>query len=133
MTQTERPPENPERFNIGHHAGVETGGYLIGTCSARLRTITVVDVLPAPADSRRSATLFVLGTAGAKAAIMQRHRESGNTLLDVGTWHSHLAETGASPTDRATARKLAEERAPPAVLLIATPASYCCIVHTPAG
>ena len=121
------------RADIGHHPGVETGGYLIGTCSARLRTITVVDVLPAPADSRRSATLFVLGTAGAKDAIMQRHRESGNTLLDVGTWHSHLAETGASPTDRATARKLAEERAPPAVLLIATPASYCCIVHTPAG
>lgn len=120
------------RGDIRQYPRVETGGYLIGTCSARLRTITVVDVLPAPADSSRSATLFVLGTAGAKDAILQRHRDSGNTLLDVGTWHSHLAETGASPTDRATARKLAAERAPPAVLLIATPASYCCIVHTPA-
>ena len=120
------------RADIGRYPGVETGGYLIGTCSARLRTVTVVDVLPAPVDSRRTPTLFVLGTTGARDAILRRHEESGKTLLDVGTWHSHLAETGASPTDRDTARKLAAERAPPAVLLIATPASYCCIVHNQA-
>lgn len=118
------------RADIRQYPGVETGGYLIGTCSARLRTVTVVDVLPAPADSRRSSSLFMLGTAGAKEAILHRHRNSGDTLLDVGTWHSHLTETGASQTDRETARKLASERAPPAVLLIATPTSYCCIVHS---
>ena len=117
------------RADIASYPGVETGGYLIGACSARLRTITVVDVLPAPEDSQRSPTLFVLGTVGAQEAILQRHQESGNTLLDVGTWHSHLSETGASQTDRATARKLASERAPPAVLLIATPSNYCSIIH----
>lgn len=121
------------RAEIARYPRVETGGYLIGTCSARTRTVTVVDVLPAPVDSQRSASLFVLGTTGAHEAILRRHEDSGQTLLDVGTWHSHLGETGASPTDRATARKLAAERSPPAVLLIATPTSYCCIAHNHAG
>lgn len=54
---------------------------MIGTCSARLRTVTVVDLLPAPPDSRRSASLFVLGTEGLAAAIKARHIESGSTLF----------------------------------------------------
>ncbi|APG86964.1 hypothetical protein SAMCCGM7_pB0249 (plasmid) [Sinorhizobium americanum CCGM7] len=119
------------RDEIAACPGVETGGLMIGACSARTRTITVVDLLPAPPDSQRTASLFVLGKQGLKDAVMKRHVRSGKRLLDVGTWHSHLAEQGPSQTDWSTARELAGERSPPAVLLIATPRGYCSIVHDP--
>jgi hypothetical protein len=99
----------------------ETGGLMIGTSSARLRTVTVVDLLPAPPDSQRSASRFVLGTERLAAAIKARHVESGLTLFDVGTWHSHLADEGPSALDRQTSAELAAERPPPAALLIVTP------------
>lgn len=55
------------REEVARHPAVETGGVLIGTCSARLRTIIVVDLIEAPPDSERSAARFVLGTAGLEA------------------------------------------------------------------
>jgi hypothetical protein len=91
--------------------------------------VTVVDLIPAPPDSLRSAALFVLGTKGLKAAIKARHRLSGNTLFDVGTWHSHLADHGPSSLDRATARQLAAERPPPSVLLITAPSRLYALMH----
>ena len=103
---------------------VETGGLMIGVSSARLKTVTVVDVLDAPPDSRRSATLFMLGTEGLQDAIMRRHEESGGSLYDVGTWHSHLADEGPSSVDWATATDLASIRPPPSVLLIVTPKGF---------
>jgi hypothetical protein len=103
---------------------VETGGVIIGTASARLKTVTVVDWIDAPPDSKRSAAEFMLGTAGLQVAIQQRHASSGQTLYDVGTWHSHLQDQGPSPTDWGTARALAAERVPPAVLLIASPKRF---------
>lgn len=112
------------RAEMGRYPTVETGGVMIGMCSARLKAVTVVDLLPAPADSLRSATRFTLGTAGLKAAIRTRHRKSGSTLFDVGTWHSHLADQEPSPLDRETARELAAGRPPPSVLLIATPGRF---------
>ncbi|CAM5597318.1 hypothetical protein MAUB1S_10097 [Mycolicibacterium aubagnense] len=119
------------REEIAQYPAFETGGLLIGACSARSRTITVVDLLPAPPDSQRTPSLFVLGKSGLKSAVMKRHAVSGKRLLDVGTWHSHLAEVGPSHTDWRTAKELAAERSPPAVLLIATPGGYRCIVHDP--
>ncbi|MDX8540781.1 Mov34/MPN/PAD-1 family protein [Mesorhizobium abyssinicae] len=117
------------RQDLAQHGRVETGGLLIGTCNSRTKTITVVDTLPAPMDSVRTPSLFVLGTAGLARATMRRHRESGGSLADVGTWHSHLTNQGPSPTDRKTAADLANERPPPAVLLIALPDGYCSIIH----
>jgi len=117
------------REEIAVYPDVETGGLMIGACSARTKTITIVDLLPAPPDSERSRSLFVLGKQGFKDAIMERHLRSGKRLLDVGTWHSHLVEQGPSATDWRTAKQLAAERSPPAVLLIATPSGYCSIVH----
>ncbi|HEX6958145.1 MAG TPA: ThiF family adenylyltransferase [Ferrovibrio sp.] len=117
---------------MGRYPAVETGGVMIGTCSARLKAVTVVDVLAAPPDSVRSAGRFVLGTRGLKKAIRARHRESGDTLFDVGTWHSHLTDQGPSPLDRQTARELAAERPPPSVLLIATPGRLYALMHPPA-
>ena len=117
------------RADIARHPGVETGGVLIGMCSARLRAVTIVDVLPAPPDSMRSAARFVLGTKGLRQAIRTRHAQSGATLFDVGTWHSHLADQGPSALDRKTAAELAAERPPPSALLIATPNRLFGLMH----
>jgi hypothetical protein len=117
------------RKEVACHPKLETGGVLIGSCSARLRTVFVVDVIDAPPDSTRSATRFVLGTIGLKTAIQARHRASGGTLFDVGTWHSHLADHGPSNLDRATAKQLASERPPPSVLLIQAPTRLFALMH----
>lgn len=110
------------------YSSVETGGVMIGLTSARLKTVTVVDLLDAPADSRRTSTLFVLGTDGLQLAVLNRHEQSGRTLFDVGTWHSHLQDEGPSSTDWKTAADLARERAPPSILLIATPTRFHALV-----
>lgn len=112
------------KADIAHWQRVETGGLMIGVSSARLKTVTVVDVLDAPQDSQRTATLFVLGKEGLQDAILRRHNESGESLYDVGTWHSHLADEGPSSVDWATATDLASVRPPPSVLLIATPKGF---------
>jgi len=117
------------RAEAARHPEVETGGVLLGACNARLRAVTVHALLPAPEDSIRSRDRFVLGARGLRKAIADRHRSSGQTLIDVGTWHSHLVEQGPSLLDRRTARDLAEERPPPSVLLIATPARLWALMH----
>ena len=111
---------------VSPHA--ETGGLLVGLSSARLKTVTVVDLLEAPVDSTFSSGLFVLGTAGLQDAIEDRHRTSGRTLFDVGTWHSHLADEGPSALDWQTATELAAGRTPPSVLLIVTPRRFHAII-----
>jgi hypothetical protein len=111
-----------------HFSQVETGGVLIGLSSARLKTVTVVDLLSAPLDSNRSASLFVLGTQGLHRSIEARHNASGKTLFDVGTWHSHLVDVGPSKTDWNTAAELAAERTPPSVLLIVTPRRFHALI-----
>lgn len=121
------------RAEIARYPGEEAGGLLIGACSGRTRTITVVDVLDAPPDSTRSPTKFVLGKKGLKAAIKKRYNVSGKRLIDVGTWHSHLVEVGPSATDRQTAKQLARERPPPAVLLIITPTTFHALIHNSAS
>ncbi|WP_292597832.1 Mov34/MPN/PAD-1 family protein [Mesorhizobium sp.] len=113
------------REETARFPNVETGGLLIGSCSSLMKTVTVVDLIEAPEDSVRTPTLFVLGTKGKKNRIDARFEESGRSLLDVGTWHSHLAEQGPSPTDRKTAKQVAVERAPPAIL------SHCHSSHVP--
>lgn len=118
------------RDDIAAYPAVETGGLLIGTCNSRLRAITVVDLLPAPEDSTRSAGEFLLGTKGLRKMVSHRFRDSGGSLFDVGTWHSHLADQGASALDWKTAKSLAEERPPPAVLLICTPNRFLAITGT---
>ena len=118
------------RAEAASYSAVETGGVMIGCTSARLKSVTVVDLLDAPPDSKRSATLFMLGTQGLHAAIEARHEASGRTLFDVGTWHSHLQDTGPSGTDWNTAAELAAERTPPSILLIATPKRFHALMHS---
>lgn len=116
------------RAEAKSYATVETGGIMIGLSSARLKTVTVVDVLDAPPDSKRLANLFVLGTQGLQSEIQRRHYASGRTLFDVGTWHSHLADVGPSPTDWQTAADLTAGRTPPSILLITTPKRFFALI-----
>ena len=103
---------------------VETGGIVMGRLSEAARSIHIVDVLPAPPDSRRSAGEFVLGTGGARTAIRSYTDRAGGTLYCLGTWHSHLAVSGPSGLDHATATTVALARLAPSVLLIHTPEGY---------
>jgi hypothetical protein len=109
---------------VARRPGVETGGILVGRFSDAAQTFYVVDVLPAPEDSRRSASEFVLGTAGVLTILKAYRENSGNSLYCLGTWHSHLYATGPSSKDRATAEAVALSRLMPSVLLIYTPAGY---------
>lgn len=109
---------------VARWPNVETGGILMGRLSEAARSIHIVDVLPAPPDSSRSASEFVLGTGGVKTAIRTYTDRAGGALYCLGTWHSHLAVSGPSGLDHATAMTVALARLAPSVLLIHTPGGY---------
>ena len=108
--------------------GVETGGVLLGRFSEAAQTFYVADVLAAPEDSTRSASLFVLGTRGLQSQLLQYSESCGNSLYCLGTWHSHLGDFGASNIDRQTATAIALGRPLPSVLMIRTPKTYLAVL-----
>jgi hypothetical protein len=104
--------------------GVESGGIILGRISESARTFYIVDTIPAPVDSKRSRTEFLLGTEGVRKSI-DAYTESCNfSLYCLGTWHSHLDSSLASPKDRATATTIAVSRLASSVLLIRSPIAY---------
>lgn len=103
---------------------VETGGLLVGRVSQIQQAFIVTDVLPAPQDSQRSRSEFVLGTVGVKAMLENYSKSCRDTLYCLGTWHNHLQESGVSLRDRETAGQIASSQVTPSVLLIRTPSSY---------
>jgi hypothetical protein len=112
---------------------VEAGGILMGRMSEAARAFYITDILPAPADSERSAAGFCLGTRGARVMISDYAESCGYSLFCLGTWHSHLAPSGPSATDRATAATVALARLAPSVLLIHTPAGYTALLADAGG
>lgn len=103
------------------HPEVETGGVLMGAFSEASQTFRVTDVLQAPPDSIRERDRFVLGTSGLKSKLAEYVPKS---ILCLGTWHTHLSESGLSSQDLATAALVGEARVEPSVLLIRTPKAY---------
>lgn len=103
---------------------VETGGILIGRLFETLQAFIVTDVLPAPLDSRRSREEFVLGITDVKAQLDQYSTSCNHALYCLGTWHSHLSDSGPSAQDWETAQKVTECHTQPLVLLIRTPNCY---------
>jgi hypothetical protein len=107
---------------------VETGGILMGRMSEVARAFYITDILPASEDSERSAGEFCLGVRGARRTISDYAESCGYSLFCLGTWHSHLAPSGPSATDRATAATVALARLAPSVLLIHTPRRYAALL-----
>lgn len=111
---------------------VETGGVLVGRYSEVAQTFYVTGVLPAPLDSKRSASEFVIGIQNLEEELAEYSWSSGEVLYFLGTWHSHLQPSGASGKDRSTARLLGETRLVPSVMLIHTPTGYRALLADPA-
>lgn len=111
---------------------VETGGILVGRYNELSKTVTIVDTIDAPPDSTRSATLFSLGTEGGTESAKEYFKASGKSLMDMGTWHTHLSDTPPSPRDKKTAEELMDEkRAHPFVLLIHSPTNIYVVLADP--
>lgn len=85
------------------HPKVETGGVLIGFHSTLARRIYVTDVFPAPPDSIRKASEFILGVEGLTEARLALAKATCGTLTFAGTWHSHLGAAMPSNKDRQSA------------------------------
>ena len=132
------PTTNGEAWHVHVHAralfkmqeevsrwpDVETGGVLMGRLSEVARVAHVVDVVEAPEDSRRATDEFVLGTKGLRQGLREYSESVDWSLNCLGTWHSHLAASGPSPKDRATAKAVALARLTPSIFLIMTPAGF---------
>jgi len=110
--------------DVARYPNVETGGVLVGRFSEVARTFYVTDVLPPPEDSVRSASEFILGKRGLTATLREYANSAGNSLYCLGTWHSHLTNTGPSSTDTATAVAIGLSRLSPAAMVIFTPGRY---------
>jgi hypothetical protein len=97
---------------------------LIGRLFEALQAFIITDVLLAPVDSCRSREEFILGTADVTTQLAQYSATCNHTLYCLGTWHSHLSDSGPSDRDWETAQKVAEHQSQPLVLLIRTPNNY---------
>lgn len=113
---------------VGLYPDRETGGILVGRLSEVTRTFNVVDVFPPPEDSRRASSEFVLGTSGLRRRLDDYSRTTGWALYCLGTWHSHLASSGPSSTDRKTAQAVSLARLTPSVLLIHAPNGFQALI-----
>lgn len=109
---------------------LETGGYLMARVNWVVRRITLAAHLPAPPDSKHSKHGFVLGTQGAREALLAMHKSARGAFLAAGTWHSHPDGGSESPTDINTLGEIAKGFCGnPAVSLIWSPTGYKVLVQ----
>lgn len=90
------------RFARNAHPN-ETGGILLGVRTAGRPWITLAIEIPTPDRGRSHYRL----PAGTTTAAVRSARNEEPRLGYLGEWHSHPADVGPSPTDRATMRRLA--------------------------
>jgi integrative and conjugative element protein (TIGR02256 family) len=76
----------------------ETGGVLLGYFDFNVNAIVVVDVLPAPPDSKGTITSFERGVAGLPDAVNEATRRTAGIVGYIGEWHSHPPGHSASPS-----------------------------------
>ena len=80
----------------------EIGGVLVGFRAAA--DVYVTHTLVVQADNANR-TRYVSTAEARDAALAEfRHKHSDDTIGYVGTWHSHLGASKASPTDKRTLR-----------------------------
>jgi len=80
------------------HLPSETGGILLGHHDLKLRTLDLVDVLPAPDDSEADRTGFTGGTQGLRETLDECAHQTANIVGYVGEWHSHPENASAYPS-----------------------------------
>ena len=107
----------------------ETGGVVLGYIDQKLKTIYVVDVLPAPPDSDADPTGFTRGVDGLEASLQEVARRTANIVGYIGEWHSHPPSVSAKPSqiDQCLIKKLSEILAQdglPALILIVGEAEF---------
>lgn len=110
--------------DIARRPGVETGGVVMGRYSEIGDVFHVVDILPAPTDSKFSASQFELGVSGLSKALQASSDLYRGAIYPIGTWHNHLADSGPSRTDVMTAVSLALAQLFPVLMLIRTPSRF---------
>jgi integrative and conjugative element protein (TIGR02256 family) len=76
----------------------ETGGVLLGYIDQKVRTIYVVDVLPAPPDSEAESDGFTRGSQGLQEMLKSVQTKTANIVSYLGEWHSHPRGMSASPS-----------------------------------
>jgi len=114
----------------GLYPNSETGGIIVGRVSPISREVTITNVLPAPLDSRRLSSQFVLGIDGLGESIRNYNETGAGVLWCLGTWHSHLQVSGPSGTDLKTAKSIQGLLRGAVVLLIRHPEGYEAIVKS---
>ncbi|CAN5281212.1 hypothetical protein BH10PLA2_BH10PLA2_12020 [soil metagenome] len=77
----------------------ETGGVLLGAYDMDRRVIYVVDTLPSPPDSAEWPTLYIRGSDGLSAQVVEARLRTGAQIEYVGEWHSHPDHCSTLPSD----------------------------------
>ena len=76
----------------------ETGGIILGYVDHKIRSIFIVDIMPAPYDSDSNTTGFTRGVSGLHEALENVSVRTANIVGYIGEWHSHPEFSSAEPS-----------------------------------
>ena len=114
----------------------ETGGYLLGQCNLKTKTIHVIDTIEAPEDTIHRGDYLVLGKKGIRKKLSQVERRSGATFGYVGEWHSHpngpneFSATDYEEFANKVEEMIADDTIKPILEILVAPAGMSCAVLT---
>lgn len=114
----------------------ETGGYLLGQCNLKTKTIYVIDTIEAPEDTIHRGDYLVLGKMGIRKKLSQVERRSGATFGYVGEWHSHpngpneFSATDFKEFANKAGEMVTEGTTKPILEVLVTPVGMSCAVLT---
>jgi len=80
------------------HLPNETGGILVGYYDLTLKTVVIVDALPAPTDSKSSTHSFERGVNDVAESLAGISKRTAGIVSYVGEWHSHPKGVAAVPS-----------------------------------
>jgi len=104
----------------------ETGGVIIGFVDQVFKAIYIVDVWPAPMDSKGDETGFTRGIQDLNKKLEEAARRTANIVNYIGEWHSHPPFIPAIPSYLDgllldyLAKSLAQDGQPAVIIIIGT-------------
>ncbi|MGI4874324.1 MAG: ThiF family adenylyltransferase [Janthinobacterium lividum] len=113
----------------------ETGGVLLGRADYKTKTIHVVEILLAPADSKANQVCFFRGIRNLPEQVAAMTAATGSQLGYIGEWHTHPAGPEAmSTTDHQAVQRFKAEFTAlttplPVFLFIATSSTSLAFVY----